>query len=80
MPWEARRRLPGYQTKIRATLYNQDYLAVILDEAHEFRNPGPKHNAAYEILQSALVRLIMTATPLQTSIRVRNVNFTCSIF
>jgi hypothetical protein len=47
-------------------------LTVTIDEAHEFRNPGVKHSAALSILQKAKIRLIMTATPLLTSTKVRS--------
>ncbi|KAF9523073.1 P-loop containing nucleoside triphosphate hydrolase protein, partial [Crepidotus variabilis] len=39
----------------------------VLDEAHEFRNTGPKHSAALAIMELASIRLVMTATPLQTN-------------
>ncbi|KAF8881145.1 P-loop containing nucleoside triphosphate hydrolase protein [Gymnopilus junonius] len=67
MPWEARQQLPGFKENVQSNLFGQKYLTVVLDEAHEFRNTGPKHTAAFAILQKACLRLVMTATPLQTS-------------
>jgi TATA-binding protein-associated factor len=43
---------------------------VILDEGHEFRNVGPKHMATFTIEGLAAVKLVLTATPLQTSTKV----------
>ncbi|PPR01683.1 hypothetical protein CVT26_013098, partial [Gymnopilus dilepis] len=68
LPWDAR-RLPGFKDHVRTTLYSQSYLTVVVDEAHEFRNPGVKHTAAVAILKQSSARLIMTATPLQTGTR-----------
>lgn len=66
------------------TLYRQDYLSVTLDEAHHFRNYGAKHSAALTILRKSIVRLILTATPLQTATTVsktaKAINFMSDIF
>ena len=71
MPWEMPPTLPGFKDNVKLSLFSQKYLTIVLDEAHEFRNLGPKHTAAFAILQQSAVRLVMTATPLQTSTRVR---------
>jgi hypothetical protein len=55
---------------VKKTLFGLQYLSVTIDEAHEFRNVGPKHSAALCILELATVRLALTATPLQTSTKV----------
>lgn len=52
---------------ISKTLFGQQYLSIVVDEAHNFRNHGPKHLAALAILDRAVVRLPLTGTPLQTS-------------
>ncbi|TFK60185.1 hypothetical protein BDN72DRAFT_779739 [Pluteus cervinus] len=67
LPWEVPRRLPGFDNKVKSTLFHQSYLVTTVDEAHEYRNPGPKHVAALAILKQSTLRVIMTATPLQTS-------------
>ncbi|RXW12649.1 hypothetical protein EST38_g13204 [Candolleomyces aberdarensis] len=57
-------------TSKRASLsfpWDQNYLTVAIDEAQGLRNPGAKHLSALRILEQASVRLILTATPLQTS-------------
>ncbi|TFK58083.1 hypothetical protein BDN72DRAFT_720003, partial [Pluteus cervinus] len=66
-PWAKCRRLPSYDSVVKTTLFGQHYLATVVDEAHAFRNVGAKHIAALEVLGQSVLRLIMTATPLQTS-------------
>ncbi|TFK62822.1 hypothetical protein BDN72DRAFT_776663 [Pluteus cervinus] len=66
-PWTIPSRLPGYNAKVKSTLFSQKYLVTILDEAHDLRNPGSKHTSALALLKLSKVRLVMTATPLQTS-------------
>lgn len=70
VPWDQHEHLPGYQDIIALTLFGIKYLLVILDEAHEFRNTGPKHSAALAIMALASLRVVMTATPLQTNTKV----------
>jgi len=62
--------MPEYDSLIKHTLFGIRYLLVVIDEAHEFRNVGPKHSAALTIVGQSKARLIMTATPLQTSTKV----------
>jgi superfamily II DNA or RNA helicase len=70
-----------YDSIVRQTLFQLKFLSVIIDEAHEFRNVGPKHSSALEILQNATIRMLMTATPLQTSTKVRsNQIFYCLLY
>jgi hypothetical protein len=57
----------GMRLHISKTLFGQEYLSIVVDEAHNFRNHGPKHFAALAILEKAVVRLPLTGTPLQTS-------------
>ncbi|RXW12331.1 hypothetical protein EST38_g13525, partial [Candolleomyces aberdarensis] len=66
-PWEYPERVPRYNARLIFTLFNQEYLTVAIDEAQGLRNPGAKHLSALRILEQASVRLILTATPLQTS-------------
>jgi len=76
-------KLSGFLGNVVSTLFGRKYLTVIVDEGHEFRNVGPKHTAAFSIMTLAAVRLVMTATPLQTSTKVSyviNVCYACSFF
>jgi hypothetical protein len=57
-------------------LFGQRYLLVTIDEGHLFRNVGPKHWATLVIVERGLLRLIMMATPLHTSMKV---SFLCFI-
>lgn len=71
LPWETPPFLaPKFRAEISNTLFCQDYLSITLDEAHNFRNHGTKHSAALTILSRASLRLIATATPLQTRTNV----------
>ncbi|KAF9472811.1 hypothetical protein BDN70DRAFT_818118 [Pholiota conissans] len=65
LPW----KIPPLRKSrdITKTLFGQRYLSVSIDEAHNFRNHGPKHLAALAILERAIVRDPMTGSPLQTS-------------
>ncbi|KAJ3517571.1 hypothetical protein NMY22_g13940 [Coprinellus aureogranulatus] len=68
VPWESPPKASTHDANLSSTLYGQNFLLVIIDEAHFCRNPGPQHSAALEITSSARThsRLILTATPLQT--------------
>ncbi|KAG6871948.1 hypothetical protein C0995_014639 [Termitomyces sp. Mi166 len=63
MPWD----MPNPRKDLTNTIFGQRFLVAIIDEAHNFRNPGTKHISCLRLLQNALVRLPMTATPLHTS-------------
>ncbi|RDB15031.1 Protein CHROMATIN REMODELING 5 [Hypsizygus marmoreus] len=67
LPWQHPSPLFTYSTLVSSTLYGQQYMSVTLDEAHAFRNVGPKHSSALLLLEKSILRFIMTATPLQTS-------------
>lgn len=71
LPRELPERSPEYDDRLPFTLFHQEYLTVVIDEAQGLRNLGVKHLAAIHILQQAQVRLILTATPLQMSTKVR---------
>ncbi|KAJ3963543.1 P-loop containing nucleoside triphosphate hydrolase protein, partial [Lentinula raphanica] len=62
-PWE----LPDPRRPTKDTLFGQSYLTVIIDEAHEFRNVGLKYYGGLTIMKKALIKLVLTATPLLTS-------------
>ncbi|KAF5343888.1 hypothetical protein D9756_011620 [Leucocoprinus leucothites] len=49
------------------TIFGQQFLSVTIDEAHHMRNVGNKHTAMLCLLDAAIIRIIMTATPLHTS-------------
>jgi hypothetical protein len=70
LPWTLPSRLPYSDKTISKTLYSQSYLSVTVDEAHSFRNNGPRHSSILLLLEKAELRLILTATPLQTSTKV----------
>ncbi|RXW15947.1 hypothetical protein EST38_g9910 [Candolleomyces aberdarensis] len=67
LPWDLPERAQAYDARIPSTLYGQRYLTVAIDEAQGLRNLGAKHSSALRILDQGSVRLILTATPLQTS-------------
>ncbi|KAG5634213.1 hypothetical protein H0H81_002857 [Sphagnurus paluster] len=69
MPWTHPNKRHNYDTNVKKTLYGQQYLTVTIDKAQAFRNVGMKHSSALVILESAMLRIIMTATPLQTSMK-----------
>lgn len=70
LPWAMPQPLPGYTTNIKNTLYSQRYLSITIDEAHAFRNVGPKHLSVLALMNLGTIRFAMTATPLQTSTKV----------
>jgi hypothetical protein len=70
LPWAPPKCLPAFADKVSNTLFGQHYLSVTLDEAHLYRNMGPKHLSALSVLEKAVLRFVMTATPLQTSTKV----------
>lgn len=47
------------------------FLTVVVDEAHEFRNLTANFYSLLEVTKSAHVPLLLTATPLYTSPKVR---------
>lgn len=71
LPWALPPLLPLiHRADISKTLFGQDFLSITLDEAHNFRNYGAKHSAALAILDQSMIRLILSATPLQTATKV----------
>lgn len=69
LPWAPRPHKSGFDNMVKETLYGQQYLSITLDEGHEFRK-NTKHAAALALVELARIRLIATATPLQTSNQV----------
>ncbi|KAH6905671.1 P-loop containing nucleoside triphosphate hydrolase protein [Coprinopsis sp. MPI-PUGE-AT-0042] len=65
-PWSHPEKREDFDVDVKKTLYGFKYLTVIFDEAQSSRNYGSKHSAALLILDRCLVRLVLTATPLQT--------------
>ena len=57
--------------RLSCSLFGQRFLSGIIDEAHFYRNRGLKHTAALTILDKCIIRMPLTATPLQTSTKVR---------
>lgn len=76
VPWAPHRQLPGFDATVSKTIYGQRMLSITLDEAHEFRN-NLKHAAALALVELAVVKLIATATPLQTSNQVSRALLIC---
>ncbi|KAF7771865.1 hypothetical protein Agabi119p4_6176 [Agaricus bisporus var. burnettii] len=52
---------------VKGTIFGQDFLSIIVDEAHHMRNPGNKHVSTLRLLRQARIKVIMTATPLHTA-------------
>ena len=73
LPWD----LAPAKSSSHPTIFDYMYLSVTLDEAHLFRNVGPKHFAALSLLMQAHLRLVLTATPLHTSTKVSLVLHQC---
>ncbi|CAA7271229.1 unnamed protein product [Cyclocybe aegerita] len=67
LPWDNPARLPTFDRDVVRTLFGRLYLSITLDEAHNYRNSGQRHASALTILALACLRLILTATPLQTT-------------
>ncbi|KAH6886631.1 hypothetical protein BKA70DRAFT_1464552 [Coprinopsis sp. MPI-PUGE-AT-0042] len=55
------------KTVLRKTIYSLEFTCAIIDEAQSVRNPGAKHSSVLLLLERSTVRIILTATPLQTS-------------
>ena len=72
LPWAHPARSISYNKNVHKTLFSQEYLSVVFDEAQTIRNCGPRQSSALLILEQCSVRLILTATPLQTSTKVRD--------
>jgi hypothetical protein len=70
-PFDHPPKLVGFDKRVEKSLFSQDYGGVLLDEGQDFRNPGSKHSAALLILDHGGVRIVATATPLQTRAEVR---------
>lgn len=77
MPWEHPEQLDDYDDVVGKTLYGQQWLTIVFDEAQGSRNYGAKHSAALLILERCKIRLILTATPLQTRPEVCRFDFYC---
>ncbi|TFK16514.1 hypothetical protein FA15DRAFT_742895 [Coprinopsis marcescibilis] len=69
LPWDPCEQTRNYPIRVKSTLYGLEYLTVSWDEAQALRNTGPMHLSALLLLEQAKVRMILTATPLQTSIK-----------
>ncbi|KAJ3494060.1 hypothetical protein NLJ89_g10889 [Agrocybe chaxingu] len=67
LPWTTPLQLPGYELRAPATLYGRNYTSATLDEGQTCRNNGAKHYSALLLLNLAIIRAVMSATPLQTS-------------
>lgn len=76
-PWD----LPSPKGSLENTVFGQDYLTCVVDEAHKMRNEGNQHTAILLLLLRAKIRLPNTATPLQTSPKARAFSMDlCTVF
>ncbi|KAK7434927.1 hypothetical protein VKT23_019930 [Stygiomarasmius scandens] len=64
-PWKLPRLKVG--ASLEGTIFGQNFLSATLDEGHDMRNIGSKYYAALALFRRALLRLLPTATPLQTA-------------
>ena len=81
LPWALPPLLPlARRADVSKTLFGQQFLSITLDEAHNFRNYGAKHSGALAILDQSIVRLILSATPLQTATKVIALIFSLFLF
>jgi len=69
--WAMPLKHTNYESLVDRTVFRQRYLTVIMDEAQSFRNRGPRHSCALVLMGLSKMRMPMTATPLQTSTKVR---------
>lgn len=67
LPWDTPNKKAKFQENLPKTLFGQRYLSSTLDEGHNFRNVGARHQAGLAILDCSEFRLVQTATPLLTS-------------
>jgi hypothetical protein len=74
LPWDLPEQRGSFEKRVSETLFGRRWATCIFDEAQGARNIGPKHFAALAILSISLIRLILTATPLQTSTKVGGVH------
>jgi hypothetical protein len=67
-PWE----LPHQKRRatVEGTIFEQHFLTVTMDEAHNARNLGVNYFAPLRIFQQAVVKLALTGTPLLTGPKV----------
>lgn len=71
LPFEPAPQRLGFENRKHNTLFGRQYLVVVVDEAQGARNYGSKHSAALLLLELAIIRLILTATPVPTRPEVR---------
>ncbi|KAH6908973.1 hypothetical protein BKA70DRAFT_1479770 [Coprinopsis sp. MPI-PUGE-AT-0042] len=67
LPWDSPPPHKDYENRLRKTIYSLEFTCAIIDEAQSVRNPGAKHSSVLLLLERSTVRIILTATPLQTS-------------
>ena len=73
LPWALPALLPNVlPERLARSLFGQCFLSGVIDEAHNYRNSGLKHTAVLTILDKCIIRMPLTATPLQTSTKVSN--------
>ncbi|KJA20680.1 hypothetical protein HYPSUDRAFT_203649 [Hypholoma sublateritium FD-334 SS-4] len=68
LPWALPELLRSVTAeRLSLSLFGQRFLSGIIDEAHTYRNHGLKHTAVLRLLDRCIIRMPLTATPLQTS-------------
>lgn len=80
LPWDLPTPVGNFDALAPTTLFGREYLTCVIDEAQGVRNLGSKHSAALAILEKSIVRLVLTATPLQTSTKVSLHDLRCLQF
>ncbi|KAL0057974.1 hypothetical protein AAF712_015368 [Marasmius tenuissimus] len=58
---------PTADRGLKNTIFGRRFATVIIDEAHEFRRPGPKFLSAFLACRRGQLRLLATGTPLHTN-------------
>jgi hypothetical protein len=67
---EEPRRAAAYATRVSTTLYDRQYLTMIMDEAHVARKLNKVHTAACALRSVSANIIAMTATPVMTKLQV----------
>jgi superfamily II DNA or RNA helicase len=69
-PLDAKRHVRNRALEKTYMWFEREFLTVVVDEAHEFRNLSANSYALLELTKASNVRLLLTATPLYTGPKV----------
>jgi superfamily II DNA or RNA helicase len=67
---EEPKRAAAYVTRVSTTLYDRQYLTMIMDEAHVARKLNKVHTAAYALHSVSANIIAMTTTPVMSKLQV----------